>query len=73
LATGTVKRIPNVKNYAFVVPEGTPGEEIFFHRSNVAGDRFDEIRQGQRVTFEIVQDTRNAGKRIAINVAPVEG
>ena len=73
MATGTVKRIPNVKNYAFVVPEGTAGEEIFFHRSNVAGDRFDEIRQGQRVTFEVVQDTRNAGKRIAINVAPAQG
>lgn len=73
MAIGTVKRIPNVKNYAFVVPEGTPGEEVFFHRTAVAGDRFDEIRQGQRVTFDLQPDPRNAGKRQAVNVAPADG
>lgn len=72
LATGTVKRVPTVQKYAFVMPEGTQGEEVFFHRSAVVNDGFDEIRQGQRVTFEIVQDPRNAGKRQAVNVAPVE-
>lgn len=73
MATGTVKRIPNVQNYAFVMPEGAPGEEVFFHRTAVADDGFDEIRQGQRVTFEIVQDPRNAGKRQAVKVAPAGG
>ena len=73
MSTGTVKKIPNVKNYAFVVVEDGPQEEIFFHRSVVVDDRFDELKQGQRVTFEIVNDPRNAGKRQAVAVAPVSG
>ena len=71
MSTGTVKKIPNVTKYAFVVVEDGPTEEIFFHRSVVADDRFDELKQGQRVTFEIVHDPRNAGKRQAVAVTPV--
>ena len=71
MATGTVKRLPNVKNYAFVQADDTPGEEIFFHRTVVADDGFDELRQGQRVTFDLVNDPRNAGKRQAVAVTPV--
>lgn len=72
MATGTVKRLSNVTKYAFVVVEGGPGEELFFHRSAVADDGFDELRQGQRVTFDVVPDPRNATKRQAIGVKPVE-
>ena len=72
MSTGTVKRVPNVKNYAFiVVDDGGPGEELFFHRSVVVDDRFDELKQGQRVTFQIVPDPRNVGKRQAVDVAPL--
>ena len=71
MSTGTVKRIPNVKNYAFVVVEDGPTEEVFFHRSVVADDRFDDLQQGQRVTFQIVPDPRNAGKRQAVDVRPI--
>lgn len=71
MATGIVKRLPNVQNYGFVVLEGTPGEELFFHRTSVAGDGFDELRQGQRVRFEIVPDPRNATKRQAVEVTPL--
>lgn len=70
MATGTVKRVPNVRNYGFVLPEGTAGEEIFFHRSAVADDGFDELRQGQRVRFELAPDPRNANKRQAVGVTP---
>ncbi len=72
MSTGTVKRIPNVKNYGFVVVEGVPGEEVFFHRSDVAADGFDGLRQGQRVAFEVAHDPRNATKRQAVNVTPVD-
>lgn len=72
MAIGTVKRLPSVRNYGFVVPEGTTGEEIFFHRTAVADDAFDQLRHGQRVRFEVVPDPRNAGKPQAVNVTPVE-
>ncbi len=69
---GTVKRIPAVKNYGFVVPEHSQGEEVFFHRSAVANDGFDDLRQGQRVTFEVVPDSRNTGKQQAVDVKPAD-
>ena len=72
MSTGTVKRIPNVRNYGFVVVEDDPAEEVFFHRTAVVNDGFDQLRQGQRVTFEIVTDPRNATKRQAVGVKPVE-
>ncbi len=71
LSVGTVKKIPNVTRYAFVVVEDGPSEEVFFHRSAVADDGFDRLQQGQRVTFEIVPDPRNARKRQAVAVTPV--
>jgi len=72
LATGNVKRLSNVTKYAFVVVEGGPSEELFFHRSAVADDAFDQLRQGQRVTFDVVPDPRNANKRQAVDVKPAE-
>ena len=72
LSTGTVKRIPNVRNYGFVVVEGDPGEEVFFHRTAVADDGFDRLRHGQRVAFAIVPDPRNVNKRHAVGVTPID-
>lgn len=72
MATGNVKRLSNVTKYAFVVVEGGPSEELFFHRSAVADDAFDQLRQGQRVTFDVVPDPRNANKRQAVDVKPAE-
>ncbi len=71
MPTGTVKRLPSVKNYAFVVQDGTT-EEVFFHRTAVVDGRFDQLRHGQRVRFEVAPDPRNATKRQATGVTPVE-
>ncbi len=74
MAIGTVKRVPNVRNYGFVVVGGDGNtEEIFFHRTQVTGDRFDQLQPGQRVRFEIVRDPRDTTKRRAVDVTPVEG
>jgi CspA family cold shock protein len=71
LSVGIVKKVPNVTRYGFVVVEDGPQEEIFFHRDDVADDGFDQLQPGQRVTFEVVPDPRNARKRQAIAVTPV--
>lgn len=73
MASGTVKRVPNVKNYGFIVVGEEPTtEEVFFHRTGVADDAFDQLSNGQRVTFELVRDERDTSKRRAVDVAPVE-
>ena len=71
MSTGTVKRVPHVTNYGFVVGD-EPAEEIFFHRTAVADDGFDRLRSGQRVAFEVVRDPRNVNKRQAVGVTPVD-
>jgi CspA family cold shock protein len=51
-ASGTIKRLTD-KGFGFIATgEGT---EYFFHQSAVQGVRFDDLREGQRVSFTIGQ------------------
>ena len=48
--TGTIKRLVRDKGFGFVAAD--TGEEYFFHSSACVGVRFDELREGQSVTFD---------------------
>jgi CspA family cold shock protein len=49
---GTIKRMTN-KGFGFIAtPEGT---EYFFHQSACADTRFDDLREGQEVSFTVGQ------------------
>jgi len=73
LAIGIVKRLPNVKNYGFlVIEEDSAPVEVFFHRTSVVDDGFDNLAAGQKVNFEIQRDPRDTSKRRAVGVAPLE-
>ena len=48
--SGTIKRIVRDKGFGFVA--AGDGTEYFFHNSACAGCRFDDLREGQSVTFE---------------------
>ena len=63
---GTVKRMVSDKGFGFVAAED--GAEYFFHRSACQGVRFDDLREGQKVTFDRGQGPK--GPR-AENVKPV--
>ena len=47
---GTIKRLVRDKGFGFVAAQD--GSEYFFHQSACADMRFDELREGQGVTFE---------------------
>jgi cold shock protein len=47
---GIVKRLIVDKGFGFV--QAQDGTEYFFHRSACADGRFDELREGQPLTFE---------------------
>jgi len=49
---GTVKRLVSDKGFGFVLAEN--GQEYFFHQSACAGT-FDQMREGQPVTFQTGQ------------------
>jgi len=62
---GTIKRMVTDKGFGFVA--AADGQEYFFHQSAVAGGQFDQLREGQAVTFETGQGPK--GPR-AENVRP---
>lgn len=55
MATGTIKRIARDKGFGFI--RDGAGQEYFFHRSAVQGS-FDDLREGQRVSFEEEQSPK---------------
>jgi len=48
--TGTIKRIVSGKGFGFIA--AGDGSEYFFHQSACTDTPFDELREGQAVTFE---------------------
>ena len=50
---GTIKRLVSDKGFGFILT--TDGNEYFFHSSACSETHFDELREGQAVTFEGAQ------------------
>lgn len=48
MAEGTIKRLTE-KGFGFINTGGD--KDLFFHHSSVEGVSFDDLREGQRVTF----------------------
>ncbi len=48
--TGTIKRLVSDKGFGFIA--AADGMEYFFHQSACSGVAFDELREGQSVTFD---------------------
>ncbi len=48
MAEGTIKRLTD-KGFGFI--ETGSGKDIFFHMSAVEGVRFEDLQQGQKVSF----------------------
>ena len=63
--TGTIKRMINDKGFGFIA--AGDGTEYFFHQSACTSTRFDDMREGQTVSFTVGQGPK--GPR-AENVQP---
>jgi CspA family cold shock protein len=50
---GTIKRLIVDKGFGFV--QASDGNEYFFHQSAVVGGGFDQLREGQALTFDTSQ------------------
>ena len=65
MAEGTIKRLTD-KGFGFI--ETGSGKDLFFHSSDLEGVSYDELREGQRVSYTEGQGPK--GPR-AENVKPV--
>ena len=50
MATGTIARLLIDKGFGFIRDDG--GQEWFFHRTSVEAGAFEELNEGQRVSFD---------------------
>ncbi|MDR3436057.1 cold-shock protein [Telmatospirillum sp.] len=66
MTTGTVKWFNAQKGFGFIAPDDG-GNDAFVHISAVERSGIGELREGQKVDFELVSD-RKSGKMSADNL-----
>jgi CspA family cold shock protein len=54
MATGTVKWFSASKGFGFISPEDG-GADLFIHFSNISGNGYRNLEEGQKVEFEAQQ------------------
>lgn len=55
-STGTVKWFNETKGYGFIEQESGP--DVFAHFSQIKGDGFRTLKEGQRVEFSVSQGAK---------------
>ena len=58
MATGTVKWFNATKGYGFIQPDDG-GKDAFVHVSAVERAGMSDLREGQKISFELVTDKRS--------------
>lgn len=58
MATGTVKWFNATKGFGFIQPDNG-GQDVFVHISAVERAGLRELRDGQKVSYELAQDKRS--------------
>ena len=66
MANGTVKWFNNKKGFGFIEHEN--GEDVFVHHRSILGSGRKYLREGQKVTMDIVQSAKGPQ---AENVSPL--
>ncbi len=66
LVTGTVKWFNDSKGFGFITVEGSP--DVFVHYRAIKGDGRKTLRDGQQVSFEMVEGAKGLQ---AENVTPM--
>ena len=61
--TGTIKRLTD-KGFGFITGEGL-AKDLFFHSNSLVGVTFDELKEGDTVSFETEQSPKGLN---AVNV-----
>ena len=54
---GTIKKLVTDKNFGFI-SQGGQQKDLFFHASALEGVDFSELREGDTVSFEVVDNPK---------------
>ena len=66
MATGKVKWFNAEKGYGFIEQEG--GEDLFVHFSEIQGEGYKSLQEGQTVTFEAGTGRNGKAQATAVRV-----
>ncbi|WP_300543298.1 cold-shock protein [Maricaulis sp.] len=69
MATGTVKFFNTTKGFGFIAPEDG-STDVFVHATAVERAGLPPLSEGQKISFDVVQDKRS-GKSAADNLETV--
>ncbi|MGZ5849128.1 MAG: cold-shock protein [Methyloceanibacter sp.] len=61
---GTVKFFNHTRGFGFIAPEGGD-KDVFVHASALESSGISSLNEGDKVSFEIEDDTRGRGKQAA--------
>ena len=64
MASGTVKWFSDEKGYGFIQPDDG-SKDLFVHHSNILGDGFKTLSEGQAVSFEPAEGRKGPEDRVA--------
>ncbi|MBQ0005189.1 MAG: cold-shock protein [Clostridiales bacterium] len=67
MATGTVKWFNNNDGYGFI-ENSEGGADVFVHFSEIKMEGYRTLKEGQKVTFDIVDDPMLQDKKKAVEV-----
>ena len=56
MSEGTIKRLTD-KGFGFIKREGQE-KDLFFHSNELVGVTFDELREGDTLTFEVAESPK---------------
>ena len=65
--TGTIKKL-NERGFGFIEQEGQTGD-LFFHKTALTGVAFEELKEGDAVSFEVKLGEEGGKGPSAINVS----
>jgi CspA family cold shock protein len=70
VSTGRITALRADKGFGFIKdgPGASTGNDLFFHRSAVVGTEFEDLREGQEVTYRTEADPRDASRFRAADV-----
>lgn len=59
--TGTIKTLTE-KGFGFIAREGE-AKDLFFHSNDLVGVKYEELKVGETVNFEVIQTDRGAAAK----------
>jgi CspA family cold shock protein len=69
--TGKVKWFSQAKGYGFI--QRDEGDDVFVHYSSIEGDGFRTLNEGDRVEFELLEESKGLKARNVVRVEAAAG